>query len=337
MGSNGNIPIFILQLLVILILIVVVVQILMFKNTYKLEKRIGKYGIDPINNSTTSLFDKGLKTYTNIIKKLSKFFSHSTVIKQYAAKYNKYIEYSDKEDIKPMDYFSSKIVLILALFFVVILFNVLQYKNFTFIQMFIVFIIGFFTIDIVLFVKEKIRRKRVDEDMLKAIIIMNSAFKSGRTTMQAIEIVKNELDGPIGEEFKKMYVDITFGLELDVVFERFAKRVNTEDARYITASLTIMNKTGGDIVKVFSSIEKAFFNRKKLQHELKTLTASSEIMFKVLVSAPFIIFILLFALNPTYFDPLLTTQIGHFIIGLILIIFVLYIYFVKRIMRIKVS
>lgn len=336
MGPNVNIPLFVLQLIVILILIVIMVQILMFKNASRLEKRIGKYGIDPINNNITSFFDKGLRTYNNIIKRLSKIFSRSTIIKNYVNKYNKYIEYSDKDDIKPMDYFSSKIILILVLFFIVILFNVLQYKNLTFVQIFLVFIIGFFTIDVVLFVKEKIRRKRIDEDMLKAIIIMNSAFKSGRTTMQAIEIVKNELEGPIGEEFKKMYVDITFGLELDVVFERFAKRVDTEDARYITASLTIMNKTGGDIVKVFSSIEKSFFNRRKLQHELKTLTASSEIMFKVLVSAPFIIFILLFVLNPSYFDPLFTTEIGYIIIGLILIIFVLYVYFVKRIMRIKV-
>ena len=97
-----------------------------------------------------------------------------------------------------------------------------------------------------------------------------------------------------------------------------------------------MNKTGGDIVKVFSSIEKSFFNRRKLQNELKTLTASSEIMFKVLVSAPFIIFLLLFVLNPSYFNPLFTTEIGYIILALILIIFVLYVYFVKRIMRIKV-
>ena len=336
MGTNVNIPLFVLQLLIILILIVIMVQMLIFKHASNLEKRIGKYAIDPINNHSTSFFDKGLRTYTNIIKNLSKTFNHSVVLKNYVNRYNKYIEDSDKNDIKPMDYFSSKILLILALFFVVILFDVLQYKNLTFIQMFIVFIIGFFTIDVVLFIKEKIRKKRIDEDMLKAIIIMNNAFKSGRTTMQAIEIVKNELEGPIGEEFKKMYVDITFGLELDVAFERFAKRIDSDDARYITASLTIMNKTGGDIVKVFSSIEKSFFNRRKLQNELKTLTASSEIMFKVLVTAPFIIFILLFALNPSFFDPLFTTQIGFIILGLILIIFVLYVYFVKRVMRIKV-
>lgn len=336
MESNVNISLFVLQIVLILVLIVILVQILMFRHANKLERRIGRYGIDPINNTTISFFDKTEKTLQKMIKFLSKTFNHSVVLKKHTSKYDKYIEYSKKGEINPMDYFSIKVLSILFLLLVLTIFNVLQYRNFTIFQLLLVLIVGFFTVDVFLFIKERNRRRRIEEDILKAIIIMNSAFKSGRTTMQAIEIVKNELDGPIGEEFQKMYVDISFGLELDVVFERFSKRIDSEDARYISASLTILNKTGGDIVKVFSSIEKSFFNRKKLQHELKTLTSSAEIMFKVLVSAPFIIFLIIFVLNPSYFTTLYTTQIGLIILFLIIIIFVLYVYFVKRIMRIKV-
>ena len=336
MGSNANISLFILQLLLILVLIVILVQILIFKHASNLERKISRYSISPINNNTISFFDKGEDRIKKIIKSFSHFFNRSEVIKKYVKKYDKYIEYTKKDEIKSIDYFSSKILLILILLVIVVIFNVLQYRNFTISQFLLVFIVGFFTIDILLWLKNIRRKKQIEEDMLKAIIIMNSAFKSGRTTMQAIEIVKNELNGPIGEEFEKMYIDITFGLELDVVFERFSKRINSEDARYISASLTILNKIGGDIVKVFSSIEKSFFNRRKLQHELKTLTSSADVMFKVLVSAPFFIFLLIYVLNPSYFTPLFTTQIGLIILVLIIIIFVLYVYFVKRIMRIKV-
>ena len=336
MGEDINVSLFILQIILILVLLFILVQILMFKHATKLERRIGKYGIEPLNNSQISFFDKLINLYHKIVRNFSKFFNHSILLKKYVSRYDKYIEYSKKGKTDPMDYFSKKIILILALFIVVIIFNVLQYQNFTFFQIFLIFIIGFFTIDIILYIKEKRRQKRIEEDMLKAIIIMNNAFKSGRTTIQAIEIVKNEIPGPIGEEFRKMYVDISFGLELDVVFERFSKRIDNDDARYISASLTILNKTGGDIVKVFSSIEKSFFNRKKLQHELDTLTASSNIMFKVLVISPFVISLLIFFLNPSYFTPLFTTKIGLFITLLIIIIFVLYVYFIRKVMRIKV-
>ena len=165
---------------------------------------------------------------------------------------------------------------------------------------------------------------------------MNSAFKSGRTTIQAVEIVKNELSGPIGEEFNRMYTDISFGLSLDKVFERFSIRVNSEDAKYIASSLTILNKTGGNITKVFSSIEKSFFNRRKIKNELDALTSSSNVMFKLLISLPIIIFGLLYILNPNYFNPLFTTTPGIIIIVLILIIFVAYIYIIKSLMKIRV-
>ena len=86
--------------------------------------------------------------------------------------------------------------------------------------------------------------------------------------MQAIETVKNELEGPIALEFQKISLDISYGLSLDTVFNRFYNRVQVEDAKYIASSLTLLNKTGGNIVKVFSMIEKSFFDKKKLGNKV---------------------------------------------------------------------
>ena len=50
--------------------------------------------------------------------------------------------------------------------------------------------------------------------------------------------------------------DIEYGLEIEEVFKRFNERVDLAEVKYITTSLTILNKTGGNIIDVFSSIEK---------------------------------------------------------------------------------
>ena len=50
---------------------------------------------------------------------------------------------------------------------------------------------------------------KMENDLLQAIIIMNNAFKSGYSIMQAIYLVYTEMEGPISIEFKKMYMDIT--------------------------------------------------------------------------------------------------------------------------------
>ena len=335
-----NFEIFILQIILIIIFIIIIFQILRYNHTAHLEKRIGKYAIDPINNRYTSVFDKFSRRLRIIVKSIGNILYKSIVIRNYSKRYSKYIEYNDDINevykFRPIDYISIKIITIISWMGIAAISNIFRYKYFSFLQFILIFFVGFFSMDIFLFFQERSRKRQIDEDMLKAIIIMNSAFKSGRTTMQAIEIVKNELSGPIGEEFKKMYVDISFGLSLDVVFERFSKRIDNEDAKYITASLTILNKTGGDIVKVFSSIEKSFFARRKLKNEFKTLTASSNIMFKFLLAVPFTFFLILFVLNPSYFNPLIESKEGLVILFIILLIFVLYIYIIRRIMKIKV-
>lgn len=120
-----------------------------------------------------------------------------------------------------------------------------------------------------------------------------------------------------------MYIDLNYGLDLEVVFDRMAKRINLEETRYMASSLVIINKTGGNIIKIFSSIEKSFFERKKLNDELKSVTALSQFVFKTLVTIPIIVFIMIYILNPTYFMPFINTLIGN----IILTIIILYMYY----------
>ena len=153
--------------------------------------------------------------------------------------------------------------------------------------------------------------------------------------MQAIEIVSKELKGPIKQEFKKMHMEISYGLSLDVVFERFSKRVESEEVSYITSSLSILNKTGGNIIKVFSSKEKMLFDKIKLKHEMKSLTSSSNMISKVLLIIPFIFVLFILLLDKNYFDPLFSSSAGNIILCLIIVLYLLYAFFVNKIMRVR--
>ena len=72
--------------------------------------------------------------------------------------------------------------------------------------MLIPFFIGFIAPDLIYRYRYKIYRDTLENDLLQAIIVMNNAFKSGRSITQAIELVSHELDGPIKEEFRKGYM-----------------------------------------------------------------------------------------------------------------------------------
>lgn len=327
---------FVLQIISIFILLIIIFKLLRVTKSIKYEKRIGKYSLSPLKEIDKSFFDKVNEITWKFIKNISSVLNKSAVFKKYGDTFEKHITYEDKTHIEGTDYVSIKFlcgIILVMLNFITIMFT---YKSINSILLLFTFIIGFFITDIILFVRYKNKRKRIEEDLLKSIIIMNNAFKSGRNIVQAIEIVKDQLDGPISDEFKKILMDITYGLSLEVVFDRFYHRVKLEDARYITSSLTLLNKTGGNIVRVFASIEKSFYNKKKLRDELKSMTASSTFVFRVLTFLPFVLGLIIYILNPTYFVPFISSTLGVLFLLLLIFLLALYVIVVKRVMRVRI-
>ena len=322
------------EIIIIVIAEIIIYKIIKWQYSYRCEKRLDEYSITVKEKYDFPWFEKQKNKLVKIIKKLSKILMYSSVLKKYSETYNKYIEYDEKQRVKPMDYVSVKFLVGLTLTILYLISSLIQYKPDAMFSLF-VFVLGFFIPDIYLIIVKKKRHKELEDNLLESVIIMNNAFKSGKNILEAIEIVKNELNGPLKDEYKKIYIDLTYGLEIDVVFDRFYDRVKLDDIKYISSSLTLLNQTGGNIVKVFSSIENNFYDKKVLNEELEALTSSSKLMFRMLLFIPLIIILLLFTLNPEYFNPLFSNKLGIIIIILFLILYIGYAFVISRVTKVK--
>ena len=126
------------------------------------------------------------------------------------------------------------------------------------------------------------------------------------------------------------------GLSLEEVFDRFSERVDLPKVSYLAASLVILNQTGGNVVKVFSSIEKTLMNKKKIRLELKALTGGAKMVTSILYFLPAAFMGIVSLISPNYFKPFFDSAIGLLIFMLIVAIYLLYISLVRKIMRVKV-
>ena len=324
-----------LQFIIILIIIIVFLLTLKILNSISKEKRISNFSITALSDKPISFIEKLQNLYYSVIKSISKTISKSKVCNDYSKKYEKFVVVDDTHKQTSMDFISKKILFSILAVLLSIISNILKFKMFSFIQILIAFLFGFFILDIFLKIRKKKEEKRIEQDFLKAVIIMNNAFKSGRSILQAVELVSTELEGPISNEFKKILIDLTYGLELEVVFDRFASRVKLEEVKYMASSLVILNETGGKITKIFSSIERSFIERKRIKDEMNSTLALSNFVFKVLVAIPFIIFVLIYFMDPTYFIPLIKEPLGNLILVLIILIYIVYIVLVKKIVKIR--
>lgn len=315
-------------------LVIILLLILRYNKTVKIEKRLEKYSISSLKENNIALYDEIKKKYLNLIKKISNICKKSYYLTKYSSKYEKYVMVLNQDFKEEMDFISSKFIVSILILLLALITQALKFKVFNIYESLIPLLFGFFIPDIVYIIKYKIHRKKVENDLLQAIIIMNNAFKSGRSILQAIELVTHNLSGAIGKEFSKMHMELTLGLDVEEVFKRFSNRINIEEVTYLTASLSILNKSGGNIIKVFSSIEKSLFNKKKLRLELNSLTGGSKIITIVLILVPILFVLLISIINKDYFKPLLSGP-GLVITGIIVLFYIIYIICVKKIMKVR--
>jgi len=331
---SSNIELTIIQVIIMIVLFCIIILLLRQSKAIKCEKRIARYSISPLEYKDKSFADIVYDKYYRGVIKLSKVLKKNKFITKKSLKYEKYLGYLPNFEV--IDFISNKII-ISGIYIIITIFSItLQTRVVTILELIINLMIGYYLLDVYLYYRQKYMKKVIEKQVLKAVIVMNNAFKAGKSTMQAIYIASQELAAPLNYEFKRMYDEMQYGLSIDVVFDRLSKRVDNEAIQYLASSLIILNKTGGNIIKVFSSIERTLFDNQKLNEELKNLTASSNVVVKILLCIPFIFTFLIFILSPTYFNPLFDSSLGHIVILLIILIFISYIWFLQRVMKVKV-
>ena len=320
---------------ILVFLIVAIFFLIRYRKALTYEKKIDKYSIEPLKDKKESLSERLVHIFNRCCKAISKILKKSEFVKHYSIKYKKYLPLYHRFFDEELDIVSFKILISFIFILISIFSKTIQFQTLDMLQLLIPMVFGFIIPNVLFIIKYRLYRDKLENDLLQAIIIMNNAFKSGRSIIQAIELVTHELKGPIGEEFKKMHLELTFGLSLEVVFKRFSERIQLEEVTYLTASLSILNKTGGNIIKVFSSIERSLFNKKKLKLEMASLTGASKIIIYILFLVPLFFIVLVSVISPSYFEPFYTTTFGIIIMGIMIIIYVLYIVFVRKIMKVR--
>lgn len=325
---------FIIQLVLFSALFIIIIFLLRNIIANRKASRIQYYSLKPIKNEEISFSEKIVNSYLSFVKKFRKLIKKSNYFVMRSKRYEKYIKYKDRDRIQNVDFITNKFIISIIFILLTTMSQIFTTKSFSFFGYIINYFIGYYLLDFLLLLNYKRKTRNIENDLLRAIIIMNNCFKAGKSTLQALKVASDELPYPLGDEFKKMYLDMKYGLSIDTVFERFARRVNIDEAIYLSSSLTILNKTGGNIVEVFSSIERTLFDKKKLKEEMKNISAAPKVVVIILSIIPIIFVFIVYLLNPMYFNPLFNSVLGYVIIAIIVIMFIIYLILLLKTLKV---
>lgn len=180
------------------------------------------------------------------------------------------------------------------------------------------------------------RLKTFDTSLAECIDLMARALRAGHAFPTALQMVGDEMSGPCGSEFRLTFDEINFGVTIGDALLNLLQRVPSDDLKYFVVAIVIQRETGGNLAEVLDNIAAIVRARIKLMGQVRTLSAEGRLSAIILTLLPFGTAALIYVLTPDFLTVLFTDPIGPKLITAALVMMGLGIFWLSKIVRIRV-
>lgn len=162
------------------------------------------------------------------------------------------------------------------------------------------------------------RMRKFEQKLPEALDVANRSLAAGHPLPAAISLVAREMPDPIGTEFGLLSDELTYGVTLDDALVNLADRVGVEDLNLLAISLSVQAGTGGNLVEILQNLSKTLRDRSMLKAKVKAISSEGRITAIVMSLYPFLLYAMIKALSPTYFDPVWDSGHGTVLVSVLL-------------------
>jgi tight adherence protein B len=133
-----------------------------------------------------------------------------------------------------------------------------------------------------------------------AIELMVRGLRSGLPITETLQIVAQELPGPVGIEFRAVSDKMKIGRTMEVALQETADRLGTAEFQFFVITLAIQRETGGNLAETLSNLADVLRKRSQMKLKIRAMSSESKASAYIVGSLPFIVFILVWMINPLY-------------------------------------
>ena len=169
-----------------------------------------------------------------------------------------------------------------------------------------------------------------------ALDLVSRSLRAGHAFGVGMKMVGDELPEPIGPEFNRAVEEISFGIEVSEALKNLSTRIECVDLRFFVTTLIVQRETGGNLAEILESISRLIRQRFELLGKVRALSAEGRLSGLVLILLPFGIGALLWFLNPSYMNLLVTDELGKNMLMISGVLMVLGAIIMKKMVAIKV-
>ena len=154
----------------------------------------------------------------------------------------------------------------------------------------------------------KRRVNQFNSNFPDAIELMVRGLRSGLPITETLGIVAGEISGPVGSEFRAVADKMKIGRTMEAALQETSDRLGTPEFQFFVITLAIQRETGGNLAETLSNLADVLRKRAQMKLKIRAMSSESKASAYIVGSLPFVVFSLVWMINPDYMGGFFTDQ-----------------------------
>jgi tight adherence protein B len=196
--------------------------------------------------------------------------------------------------------------------------------------------LGFVVPFVVLKFKRGRRLRAFEEAFPEALDLISRALKAGHAFATGLKMVADEMEEPVGPEFRKTFDEQNFGLPLKDALDNLTHRIPNIDVRFFATAVLIQRETGGNLAEILENLAHVVRERFKILRQVRVYTAHGRFTGYVLLALPVFLCFALAFINPDHMNLLFRERMGHMLLTAAVVMQIIGYFWIKQVIKIEV-
>ena len=177
------------------------------------------------------------------------------------------------------------------------------------------FVVGFGFSHMVVGILAKRRSNKFITHFPDAIDLMVRGLKSGLPITESIKTAGDEVLDPVGEELRFVTDAVRLGQKLENVLWELSERLDLQEFKFFTVSLSIQSETGGNLSETLQNLSNVLRGRRQLKLKIKAMSSEAKASAYIIGCLPFVVGFFIYLVNSEYITKLFIDPRGHLMLA----------------------
>jgi tight adherence protein B len=150
----------------------------------------------------------------------------------------------------------------------------------------------------------------------EALDLIVRGIRSGLPATEALKSIGEEIQDPVGTEFRSVTDQMKIGVAMDEAMWAAARRLAIPEFNFLVISLSIQQETGGNLAEILEKLSDMVRRREQMRLKVKAMSSEARASAMIIGSLPFVMAGIISFVNPGYMHTLYTDPRGWMMMGI---------------------